>query len=118
MARLQPVAVHVALECEGVAIGRDKTIDLWKCRRLAFAEIGPQNSALLDHGVSALGDVLAERRILRLRRRFKALAGHVEQPAVEGAAQPAVFEAAERKVGAAMRAMALDQPVAALLVAK
>ena len=71
---LQPVAAHVALECEGVAIGRNKTIDLGKCRRLAFAEIGPQNSALLNHGVSALRDVLAQRRVLRLRRRFQALA--------------------------------------------
>src|SRR5882724_8105229 len=32
--------------------------------------------------------------------------------------QPAVFEAAERKIGAAMRAMTLDQAVTSLLVAK
>ena len=57
-------------------------------------------------------------RALRLGRRLQALAGHVEQPAVERAAQAAVLEPAEGQVGAAMRAMAVDQAVAALLVAK
>ena len=42
----------------------------------------------------------------------------VEQPAVEGAAQAAVLQPAEGEVGAAMRAMAIDQAVTALLVAK
>src|SRR6266566_7591021 len=116
--RLQPVAAHVALECEGVAIRRDKTVDLRKGRRLAFAEIGPEDSALLNHGVSALRDVLAQRRILRLRRRFKALARDVVQPAMKSTTQAAVFQAAEGKVGAAMRAMALDQAVTSLLIAK
>ena len=37
---------------------------------------------------------------------------------MEGAAQAAVFEPAEGEIGAAMRAVALDQAVAALLVAK
>jgi hypothetical protein len=37
---------------------------------------------------------------------------------VEGAAQAAVLQPAEGEVGAAMRAVALDQAVAALLVAK
>src|SRR5258708_12239279 len=40
------------------------------------------------------------------------------QPAVEGATKPAVFQAAEREIGAAMRAMPLDQAVTALLVTK
>ena len=42
----------------------------------------------------------------------------VEQPAMEGAAQAAMFEPAEGEVGAAMRAVAIDQAVAALLVAE
>src|SRR5712671_4717700 len=116
--RLQPVAIDVALEREGMAIGRDETIDFRKRRRLALAEIGPEDAAFLDHRISALGNVLAQRRILRLGRRFKALARHVEQPAVERAAQAAIFETAKREVGAAMRAMALDQAVAFLLIAK
>src|SRR5665213_2892385 len=116
--RLQPVAVDVALEGEGVAIRRDETVELGKCRRLAFAEPGPQDAALFHHRISALDDVLAQPRILRLGRGFEALARDVEQPAVEGAAQAAVFQPPEGKVGAAMRAMPLDQAVAALLIAK
>ena len=41
---------------------------------------------------------------------------HVEQPAVEGAAQAAVFQPAVSEVRPAMRAAAADQAVAALLV--
>src|SRR3982074_2722492 len=52
--RLQPVAADQALEREGMAIGRNEAVDLRKCRRLAFAEPGPENSALLDHGIGAL----------------------------------------------------------------
>ena len=40
----------------------------------------------------------------------------VEQPAVKRAAQAAVLQPAEREIGAAMRAGATDQAVAALLV--
>ena len=43
--RLQPVAVDLALEREGVAVGRDEAVDLRKRRRLAFAQIGPQDAA-------------------------------------------------------------------------
>ena len=42
----------------------------------------------------------------------------VEQPAMEGAAQAAMFEPAEGEVGAAMRAVAIDQAVASGLVAE
>src|SRR5258708_698623 len=113
--RLKPVAAPVALERKGVAVGRDKTVEFGERRRLAFAEIRPQNAALLDHGIAALLDALAELRALWLGGRLQALARCVEQPAVEGAAQPAVFQAAEGEVGAAMRAMPVDQAVAALL---
>jgi hypothetical protein len=72
--RLQPVAIDVALESEGVGIRRDEAVDLRKRRRFALSQIGPQDSAFLDHGIGALHDVLAQRRVLRLSRRFKALA--------------------------------------------
>ena len=72
--RLQPVAVDVALERKGVAIRRHKTVDLRKRRRFAFAQIRPEDSALLHHGISALGDVLAQHRVLGLGGRFQALA--------------------------------------------
>ena len=52
--RLQPVAVDVALERERIGVGRDEAVDLGKRRRLAFAEIGPEDAALLDHGIGAL----------------------------------------------------------------
>ena len=42
----------------------------------------------------------------------------VEQPAVERAAQPAVLQPAVGEIGAAMRAVAVDQAVAALVVAE
>ena len=98
--------------------GRDEAVELGKGRRLAFAEIGPEDAALLDHGIGALPDVLAELRVLRLGRRLEALAGGVEQPAVEGAAQAAILQPAEGEIGAAMRAVAIDQAVAAALVAE
>ena len=53
-----------------------------------------------------------------LGRRLQALARHVEQPAVERAAQAPVLPPAEGQVGAAVRAMPVQQSVAALLVAE
>ena len=58
--RLQPVAVDVALERKRKGIRRDKAVDLRKCRGLAFAQISPEDSALLDHGIGALDDVPAQ----------------------------------------------------------
>ena len=116
--RLQPVAADVALERKRIGIGCDEAVDFRKRRRLAFAEIRPEDSALLDHGIRALLDALAQRRVFRLGGSFQALAGHVEQPAVERAAQAAVLKPPEGKVGAAMRAMAVDQAVTPLLVTK
>src|SRR5690606_22612895 len=93
--RLQPVTLHLALEREGIGIGRDEAVDLRKCRRLAFAEIGPKDTALFHHWISALLDILAEVGIGRLRRRLQAIAFNIEQPAVEGTAQAAILEAPE-----------------------
>ena len=54
--------------------------------------------------------------VVGLGRRLQAFAVHVEQPAMKRAAQAAVFEPAVGEVGAAMRAGAADQAVAALVV--
>ena len=116
--RLQPVAVDVALERKRVGVRRDEAVDLGKRRRLAFAEIGPEDAALLDHRIGALPDVLAQRRVLWLGRSLQALARRVEQPAMEGATQAAVLQPPECEVGAAMRAVPLDQAVTALFVPK
>src|SRR4051812_36481239 len=112
---LQPVAIDVALERESIGIGRDKTVELGKRRRLAFAEISPQDAALLDNRIGALPDTFAKLRIFWLRGRFQALPRHVEQPAMKSAAQAAMLEPSEREVRAAMRAVPLDQAVASLL---
>src|SRR6266481_8862262 len=116
--RLQPIAVDMPLERERVAVERNKAVDFRKRRRLAFTQIRPENAALLDHRIGPLPDTLAQRRALGLGRRFQALAGGVEQPAVKRAAQTAILQPAEREIGAAMRAMPRDQAVAVLLVAK
>src|ERR1700722_4522113 len=109
--RLQPVAVDVALEGEGVAAGRDETIDLRKGGRFAHAQIGPENAALLHDRIGALLDALAELGIRGFSRRLQALAGRIEQPALEGAAKAAMFKTAESEIGAAMRAVAFDQAI-------
>ena len=114
--RLQPVAIDHALEGEGVGCGRDEAVEIRKRRRLARAEIGPQDAALLDHRIGFLFDVGAEVAVVGLGRRLQACAVDVEQPAVERAAQSAVFQPPVGQVGAAMRAMAADQAVAAPVV--
>ena len=116
--RLQPVAIDHALEREGVAVRRDEAVEMRKRRRLARAHIGEQDAALLHHRIGLLPDVGAQVAALRLGRRLQALAVDVEQPAVEGAAQAAVLQPAIGEIGAAVRAGAVEQAVAALLVAE
>ena len=114
--RLQPVAVDEALEREGVRGRRDEAVEMRERRRLARAHIGEQDAVLLHHRIGLLADAVAHAAAFRLRRRLQALAADVEQPAVEGAAQAAVLQPAEREIGAAMRAGAADQAVAPLAV--
>ena len=114
--RLQPVAIDHALEREGVGVGRDEAVEMRKGRRLARAQIGEQDAAPLDHRIGRLPDVGAEVAVVGLGRRLQALPLDVEQPAVEGAAQAAILQPAIGEVGAAMRAAAADQAVAALVV--
>ena len=63
-------------------------------------------------------DIAAQVAVRGLRRRLQALALDVEQPAMEGAAQAAVFETSIGQVGAPMWAGAAEEPVASLLVAE
>src|SRR5260221_3661399 len=93
--RLQPVAVDVALECKSMAIRRDKTVDLRKCRRLAFAEISPEDAAFLHHWIGALLDAFAERRVLRLGPPFPAFARPLALPTAVGATHPPDLHPAE-----------------------
>src|SRR6202163_1069301 len=95
---------------------RDEAVELRKCRRLAGTEIGPQDAALLHDGIGFLLDIGAQIAVVRLGGRLQALAVDVEQPAVKGAAQAAVFQPAIGQIGAAMWAMPPDQAVATLVV--
>ena len=116
--RLQPVAVDHALERERMGIGRGEAIEVREGRRLALAHIGEQDPAALHHRIGLLPDVGAHAAAFGLGRRLQALSRHVEQPAVEGAAQAALLQPAVGEIGAAVRAGARDQAVAAVLVAE
>ena len=96
--------------------GRDEAVEIRKRRRLARPQIGEQDAALLDHRIGFLPDVGAQIAVVRLGRRLQALAVDVEQPAMKRAAQAAVLQPPIGEIGAAMRAMPPDQPVAALVV--
>src|SRR3954471_4013070 len=96
----------------------DETIEARKFRRRARSKIGEQDAAFLDHRVCLLPDVGVHAAAFRLRRAFQALTVDIEQPAMEGAAQAAVLQPAEGEIGAAMRTGALDQAIAAALVAE
>src|SRR5579885_1220867 len=116
--RLQPVALDMALEGENVRVGRDEAVEARKGGRRARAQIGPDNAAALDHRMAALPDAGPEDAVFGLCRRVEACAGHVEQPPVKSAAKPAILEPAERQIGAAMRAMPIEQTQPTRLVAK
>src|SRR6476660_5663303 len=107
--RLKPVAAPVALERKSVAVRGDETVEFRKGRRLTLAKIRPEDAALLDHGIGTLLDAFAQLRALWLGRRFQTLTQCVEQSAMKRAAQPAVFKTPEGEVGAAVRAMPVDQ---------
>src|SRR5262249_32965696 len=95
-----------------------ETVELRKRGWFARPQIGEQNAALLHHRIRPVPDVGIHAAALGLGRRLQALPRHVEQPAVEGTAQAAVLEPAEREVRAPMRTGALDQAIAALIVAE
>src|SRR5205807_3245411 len=64
--RLQPVAIPVALERERVLRRRDERVEMRERRRLALAEIGEEDAALLDDRIGAQTDVLAQAATFRL----------------------------------------------------
>jgi hypothetical protein len=114
--RLQPVAVDHTLERECVAVRRDKTVEVRKCRRLARSEIGEQDAALFHHRIRFLLNVGAEIAVVGLGRRLKTLAIYVEQPAVKGATQAAILKPAICEIGAAVRTTPADQAVTAFVI--
>ena len=116
--RLQPVAVDQALEGEGMGAGCQEAVEVGEGGRFAVAEIGEDDAVLHHHGIGALAHPLAEHAALGLGRRLEALAVDIEQPAMEQAAQAAILQPAVGEIGAAMRAVAVEQAVTATLVAE
>ena len=119
---LQPVAVPLPLEGEAVAGRRGVGVEGWQRRRgrVLGPQIGPDDAALHAHWIAALAHALAQPAghavDWRFGRRLQAAAVGGELPAVEGAADAVAFETRERQVGAAVRAVAVQQPPAALVV--
>ena len=106
------------LEGEDVAVGRGEAVEPGERRGLARAHVGPDDAAAFNAGISRLPNLAIERAAGRFGGLLQAGAGGVVQPAVERAAQAAVLAAAETQVGAAMRAVPVQQPVAAGRIAE
>ena len=114
--RLQPVAIDHALEREGVRAGRDEAVEIRQRGRRARPQIGEQDAAPLDHRIGFLPDVLAQIAVVGLGGRLQTRAVHIEQPAMKRAAQAAILQPPIGEIGAAMRTMPPDQPVAPAVV--
>ena len=114
--RLQPVAIDHPLEGESVRRRRDEAVEVRERWRRAGAEIGEQDAASFDHRIGFLPDIGAQIAVVGLGGRLQALAVHVEQPAVKRATQSAILQPPIGEIGAAMRAVPADQPVAPLVV--
>src|SRR5258708_30189987 len=89
---------------------------VWEGGRGAFGGRGEGGGATGGGRISALADVLAKIAAVGLAGGFEAFAVHVEQPAVERAAQAAVLAPAIDQIGPAVRAVAIEQAVASPFV--
>ena len=81
-------------------------------RGLAGAHVSPDDPAAFNARISRLPNLAIERAAGRFGGLLQAGAGGVIQPAMERAAQAAVLTSAETQIGAAMRAVPVQQPVA------
>jgi hypothetical protein len=113
---LQPVAVPHALEGKAVRGRRGKAVERGEGRgRHVFGpEPAEQHAGFFQQRVAALLDALAQGAAGGLAGGVGAAAGGIELPAVERAAQAVALVAAEGQVGAAVRAVAVQQAVAAV----
>ena len=116
--RLQPVALHEALEGEGERFGRGEAVELREFGRVAVSEPGEHDSVALDAGVGDMPDFFPEPAARRFGRLLQAPACGIEQPAVERAAQSSVLEPTVTEVRAPVRATPADQGVFAGFVAE
>ena len=113
---LQPVASLQGAERLTVGFRPDEELEVGNHRRFALAHIGPYRAAFFLHRIGLHRHGIAE--LALLGRLVDALAVHVEQPAVIEAANAAVLDSAIAEIGAAMRAVALDQAKTILVVAE
>ena len=118
LVRLQVVAIDEHLGRVRIFGSGGEEIIGRKFRRRARPEVGEERARLLEYRVGRLLDLIFERAVLRLGRLFETLSGDVVEPAVIETAQAAAFEPAEREVGTAMSAVAIEQSDAAVLVAE
>ncbi len=116
---LQPVALLDALGHERL-VERHRAELVLGLRGLLFrrTHVGPQHAALFDQRIGLQLDLLGVAGFLRLGRDVHALAGHVELPAVIGAAQAAFLVAAEPQRDAAVGAELVDEAELALGIAE
>src|SRR5271165_513532 len=115
--RLQPVALFPNLRDVAVGFRDLRPLESRRRRHLvARSHIGPDHPAYLGRRIGGQADLVTER--LRLVHLLDAIAFDVELPAVIDAAQAGFLVASEPQGGAAMRAKLLDEPDAALAVAK
>ena len=113
---LKPVARHFREDDLDKPVLPGERLPVGHQRSRLGSEISPDQAGLGFHGIRRDADLVLEVS-LRSRDVFIRLLGAaavlVEQPAVIVAAQPALLDESVRQVGAAMRAMPVDQPVGA-----
>ena len=109
---LQPVARPQTFEREHVRRGRGEAVERGKRRRLARSKVSPDNAGALDTRIGGLAHLEVERAAGWFGGLLQTGAGGIVQPAMERAAQTAVLATGEGQIGAAMRAMAVQQAVA------
>ena len=116
--RLQPVGPLQRLEHEAVARRRIVPVEARQRRRRAAAHIAVDDAVALGAGIGGLADALVIGRAGRLGGLFQTAPVKGVEPAVIGAAQPAVLAAPEGEVARAMGAAPGERPVPAPVVAE
>ena len=117
---LEPVAGDVGEDHLGEAVFPGERLPVWQQRRRFGAEIGPDDARACLHPVRFDPDLVTEPRFRGgdvLVWLGEASALGAEQPAVIGAAQAFRLDHAVHEIGAAMRALAVEQAKPALEVA-
>ena len=116
--RLQPVAFPPALPGEAVGLRRGETVEVRQGLWFPLPQPGEDHAVAFEARIRRLAHAPVQVGAFGLGRLLQAGAGHVVEPAVERAAQAAVFQPAEGEVGAAVAAMAVDQAEPPGLVAE